>query len=79
MDTPALSPNPSPARGRGERLRRDAASPNAFAYRRFAPLSRLRERGGGEGRRLHEVPPFHLPTHSIHVNPNPISAHLTAF
>ncbi|SOZ29543.1 hypothetical protein CBM2623_B30025 [Cupriavidus taiwanensis] len=31
------------------------AMPWTFPSRLFAPLSRLRERGGGEGRRIHEV------------------------
>ncbi|SOZ10659.1 protein of unknown function (plasmid) [Cupriavidus taiwanensis] len=31
------------------------AIPLAFVARLFAPLSRLRERGGGEGRRVNEV------------------------
>ncbi|SOY62465.1 hypothetical protein CBM2587_B50025 [Cupriavidus taiwanensis] len=36
-------------------------SPLSLIFRVFAPLSRSRERGGGEGRRIHEVRTRHTP------------------
>ncbi|SPA52495.1 hypothetical protein CBM2629_B40436 [Cupriavidus taiwanensis] len=49
VDASALTPTPLPLRGRGERMREAVARSNTFAPRRFAPLSRLRERGRGRG------------------------------